>query len=132
LLTPTNSVLQDETGSAPDPSNSLVDPGFVSPYDVTVNVLAVRSYPAFRQAVIVAQLLPPSLMGDFHLAPPDSSARGLGAASTVVRWGTPTSGFQYTVRAPTPDIDGQPRPTVTGVAPLLERRYDAGSDQMTP
>jgi hypothetical protein len=134
LLTPTHSVLQDETGSASDPSNSLVDPGFVSPYDVTVNVLAVRSYPAFRQAVIVAELLPPSLMGDFHLATasPDSSARGLGAASTVVRWGTPTSGFNYTVQAPSPDIDGQPRPTVTGVAPLLERRYDAGSDQMTP
>jgi hypothetical protein len=134
LLTPTNSVLQDETGSASDPSNSLVDPGFVSPYDVTVNVLPVRSYPAFRQAVIVAQLLPPTLMGDFHLATasPDSSARGLGEASTVVRWGTPTSGFRYTVRAPSPDIDGEHRPTVTGFFPLLERRYDAGSDQMTP
>ncbi|WP_343965109.1 hypothetical protein [Kribbella koreensis] len=134
LLTPTHSVLQDETGSAPDPSNSLVDPGFVSPYEVSVNILAVRSYPAFREAAIVAQLLPPNLMGDFHLATatPASSARGLGAASTVVRWGTPTSGFSYTVSAHSPDIDGQPRPTVTGVFPFVQRRYDAGSDQMTP
>ncbi|TDU83304.1 SdrD B-like protein [Kribbella voronezhensis] len=134
LLTPTHSVLQDETGSAPDPSNSTADPRFVSPYEVTVNVLAVRSYPAFRQAAIVAQLLPPSLMGDFHVATgtPTTPARGLGAASAVVRWGTPTTGFSYTVPAPSPDIDGQPRPTVTGVFPLQQRRYDAGSDQMTP
>jgi hypothetical protein len=133
LLTPTNSVLQDETGSASDPSNSLVDPGFVSPYDVTVNVLAIRSYPAFRQAAIVAQLLPPSLMGDFHLktGSPVSSARGRGAASTTVRWGTTSTSWSYPVNAPTPDIDGQPRPTVTGIL-FPTRRYDAGSDQMTP
>ncbi|MDX6292180.1 MAG: large repetitive protein [Kribbellaceae bacterium] len=133
LLTPTHSVLQDETGSASDSSNSLADPGFVSPYDVTVNVLAVRSYPAFRQAVIVAQLLPPSLMGDFHLktGSPASSARGLGAASTTVRWGTTSTSWSYPVNAPTPDIDGQPRPTVTGIL-FPTRRYDAGSDQMTP
>jgi hypothetical protein len=69
-------------------------------------------------------------MGDFHLATgtPASPARGLGAANTTVRWGTGTTGFSYTVTAPSPDIDGQPRPTGTGSA----RRYDAGSDQMTP
>jgi hypothetical protein len=134
LLTPTHTVLSDETGTAPDASNSTVDPGFVSPYEVSVNILAVRSYPAFREAVIVAQILPPDLMGDFHVATatPDSSARGRGAASTVVRWGTPTSGFTSTVAAPSPDIDGQPRPTVTGFFPFQQRRYDAGSDQMTP
>ena len=130
LLTRTHSVLQDTTGTAPDATNSSADPRFVSPYEVSVNILAVRSYPAFRQAVIVAQLLPPDLMGDFHLATgtPASSARGLGGANTVVRWGTATTGFSYTVTAPSPDIDGQPRPTVTGAL----RRYDAGSDQMTP
>lgn len=130
LLTPTHSVLQDTTGTVPDATNSTVDPGFVSPYEVAVNILAVRSYPAFRQAVVVAQLLPPELAGDYHLATatPASSARGLGAANTVVRWGTGTTGFSYTVTAPTPDIDGQPRPTGIG----SQRRYDAGSDQMTP
>ncbi|MFK4087734.1 hypothetical protein ACI2LF_26725 [Kribbella sp. NPDC020789] len=130
LLTPTHSVLQDATGTVPDATNSADDPRFVSPYEVSVNILAVRSYPAFREAVVVAQLLPPDLMGDFHLATgtPVSAARGLGAANTVVRWGAGVTGFSYTVAAPSPDIDGQPRPTVTG----LQRRYDAGSDQMTP
>ncbi|MCU1657898.1 MAG: hypothetical protein JWO57_2554, partial [Pseudonocardiales bacterium] len=113
---------------------SGIDPGFASQYDVTVNILAARTYPAFRQAVIVAELLPPSLMGDYHLATgsPASSARGLGAASVPVSWGTGTSPFTYTVSAPSSDIDGQPRPTVTGPANNRVRRYDAGSDQMTP
>jgi hypothetical protein len=130
LLTPTHTVLQDLTGTAPDATNSTVDPGFVSPYEVSVNILSVRTYPAFREAVVVAQLLPPDLMGDFHLATatPASSARGRGAANTVVRWGTAANAFTYTVTAPSPDIDGQPRPTGTGT----QRRYDAGSDQMTP
>ncbi|MGW6194655.1 hypothetical protein ACWF0M_00775 [Kribbella sp. NPDC055110] len=130
LLTPTHTVLQDLTGTAPDATNASVDPGFVSPYEVAVNILSVRTYPAFREAVVVAELLPPDLMGDFHLATatPASSARGLGAANTVVRWGTAANGFSYTVTAPSPDIDGQPRPTGAGT----QRRYDAGSDQMTP
>ena len=130
LLKPTHSVLQDGTGVQSDPSNSPVDPGFTANYDVTVNILASRTYPAFRQSVIVAELLPPTLMGDYHLAAatPSSSARGLGAASVVVRWGAGTSGWTYTVPAPSSDVDGDPRPTVAGTV----RRYDAGSDQMTP
>ena len=46
-----------------------------------MNILASRTYPAFRQSVIVAELLPPSLMGNYHLAAatPASPARGLGA-----------------------------------------------------
>ena len=131
LLSPLNSVLQTTTGINPSPTNTITSsPGFVSPYDVSVNILASRTNPAFRQALIVAQLLPPSLMGDYHLAagPPDSPARGRGAASTTVRWGTPTSGWTYTVLAPPADIDGEPRPTPVG----LSSRYDAGSDQMTP
>jgi hypothetical protein len=129
-LTPTHSVLQDGTGVVADATNTSVDPGFRDNYDVTVNILASRTYPAFRQSVIVAELLPPTLMGDYHLAvaSPSSSARGLGAASVVVRWGTPTSGWTYTVSARTPDIDGNRRPT--GIGPSA--RYDAGSDQMTP
>jgi hypothetical protein len=95
---------------------------------VTVNVLASRSYPAFRQSVIIAELLPPNLMGNYHLATssPTSSARGLGAASVTVTWGTGTSRFTYTVPAPALDIDGDVRPTGTG----QNRRYDAGSDQL--
>jgi len=108
-------------------------PQLVSPYDVSVNILASRTYPAFRQAVIVAQILPPSLMGDYHLAGPTSPAYGTGAASTTVTWGTTTSTtplvtpWTYVVNAPTPDIDGDPRPSAS-----LPSRYDAGSDQLVP
>ncbi|MGB8649718.1 MAG: IPT/TIG domain-containing protein [Mycobacteriales bacterium] len=128
LLTPTHTVLQDGTGVLADTSNSSVDPGFKANYDVTVNVLAARTYPAFRQAVIVAQLLPPTLMGDYHLGATTSSAYALGAASTLVSWGIGSSAWTYTVSAPTPDIDGDPRPSVVGTV----RRYDAGADQLSP
>ncbi len=126
LLTPTNSVLQDGVGVTASPTNRFTDPLFKSNYDVTVNILASRAYPAFRQSVIVAQLLPPSLMGDYHLTSA-SSAVGAGAANLVVRWGTATTGWSYTIRAPGLDIDGNVRPSV---GPPV--RYDAGSDQMTP
>jgi hypothetical protein len=128
LLAPTNSVLQTATGVAPDATNSTADPRLQDPYDVSVNVLASRAYPAFRQAIIVTEILPPNLMGDYHLATgtPVSSARGRGAASVPTVWGTGFLPFRYTVSAPTPDIDGERRPT------LNTTRYDAGSDQMTP
>ncbi|HUX71693.1 MAG TPA: IPT/TIG domain-containing protein, partial [Cellulomonadaceae bacterium] len=119
LLSPVHSVLQTTVGTAASATNVVTDnPVLVSPYDVTVNVLASRMYPAFRQAVIVAQLLPPSLMGDYHLLDATSPAYGLGAASTTVRWGPGGGGWVYTVSAATPDIDGQARPS------LRPRRYD--------
>ncbi|MDT7545382.1 MAG: large repetitive protein [Actinomycetota bacterium] len=121
-LAPKSSVLQTTTGTTLDASNRVTpNAGLVLPYDVGVNILAFRSYPAFRQAVIVAELLPPTLMGDYHLTT-GSVARGLGAASLSVLWGNPVGGLTYTVSAPTPDIDGQVRPSLT--------RYDAGSDQL--
>jgi hypothetical protein len=133
LLNPTHSVVQVPDGTTADATNSDADPNFAGSYDVTVNVLASRTYPAFRQAVIVAELLPPSLMGNYHLgATPASAARGLGAANVGVIWGTGTNPFVYTVSAPPLDIDGNPRPTVTGPVNNQVRRYDAGSDQMTP
>jgi hypothetical protein len=120
-------VIQSTTGIASSPTNVVTDtPGLAAPYDVTVNVLASRMYPAFRQAVIVSQLLPPSLLGNYHLAGVTSPARGLGAASTVVRWGPAPTGWNYTVSAPHVDIDGQARPSTPS------GRYDAGSDQLIP
>ena len=125
LLSPVDSVLQTITGTESSSTNTVTDaPGLAAPYDVSVNILNARTNPAFRQAVIVAQLLPPSLMGDYHLGGAGSSAWGRGAASTTVPWG-PTAG--YTVTAPRFDIDGQARPSGTAVPPV---RYDAGSDQL--
>ena len=132
-LAPTHSVLQTAQGVTDDGTNKIGDqfnPGFVSNYDVDVNILASRTYPAFRQAVIVAQILPPNLMGDYHLSATSSPAYGAGAASTDVHWGSLNNrgawtGWTYPVSSPTTDIDGQKRPGARS-------RYDAGSDQLTP
>lgn len=130
LLSPLNSVIQTTTGIVSSPTNAVTDtPGLVAPYDVTVNVLASRMNPAFRQAVIVAQILPPSLMGDYHLASSASPAWGLGALRTTVVWGTTGpvgQRFSYTVSAPNRDIDGDTRPS------RIRARFDAGSDQFVP
>jgi hypothetical protein len=122
MLTPTNSVLQTTQGTVINSTNRSTDPLLKDPYDVTVNILASRSYPAFRQAVIVAEILPPNLMGDYHLLT-GSSAFGRGTNRVTTTWG---NGFSYFVNAPTQDIDGNARPSVNPT------RYDAGSDQMTP
>ncbi len=132
-LTPTNSVVKDTTGITASNTNKSTDPLFKTPYDVTVNVLASRTYPAFRQAVIVAQILPPSLMGNYHLTGSTSPAYGLGAASKTTTWGgTGNQAFNQTFTAPPLDIDNDPRPTVTGTGNTRKSRYDAGSDQVTP
>jgi hypothetical protein len=90
-------------------------------------VLASRSYPAFRQSAIVAQILPPNLLGDYHLTGASSPAYGRGATSTTVAWGTGLLGWKDVVRAPAADVDGDARPT-----PGTPPRYDAGSDQSKP
>ena len=112
LLSPRNSVLQTTTGTddgVAGSNNTVADDAkFKSPYDVSVNILSFRTYPAFRQAVIVAEILPPNLMGDYHLAGTTSPAYGRGGVNTNVRWG---AGWNYNVTAPTPDIDGNARPT---------------------
>jgi hypothetical protein len=140
-LSPTHSVIQDGTDVAPGPdgaalANTSNDPQLKDQYHVDVNILAFRGNPAFRQALIVAQLLPPRLMGDYHLTGSGSSAYGLGARSTTTNWGAwvPAAprnpahwtGWSYGVSAPTTDIDGDTRPSRIG------SRDDAGADQATP
>jgi hypothetical protein len=127
LLSPTRSVVQTSQGTTGDASNKSTDPLFASGYDVSVNILASRSYPAFRQAVIVAQLLPPSLMGNYHIGT-GSSAFDTGAASVNVNWG---GNLAYTVSAPGTDIDGDVRGNFVST-PTRHRHYDAGSDQLAP
>jgi hypothetical protein len=126
-LAPLSSVLESTEGTTSDASNTVTDaPGLKDPYDLTVNVLASRTYPAFRQAVVVAEILPPSLMGDYHLAGTSSPAYRKGAASTQVVWGPGFTGWKYTVASPPTDIDGDRRPSHSPSS------YDAGSDQLTP
>ena len=131
LLSPINSVIQTTLGTDGGTATTVgVDPLFLSPYDVSVDIQNLRANPAFRQAVIVTQTLTPSLMGNYHLGGTASSAYGRGTGSVRVRWGGPgqTNPWIYLVPAPKRDIDGDVRPS--GIAPNL--RYDAGSDQVQP
>jgi hypothetical protein len=126
-LSPVGSVISSDQGTDGGTNTSLAaDAGFVNAPDVFVDVLAARSYPAFRQSLIIGELLPPNLSSDYHLVGSGSPAYGRGVASAQVTWGTGVLGFRYTVSAPSDDIDGQPRPSGTG----SQRRYDAGSDQV--
>jgi hypothetical protein len=130
-LSPRGSVIQttrgtDVTVAAPN-TNTITDTASVKdPFDLTVDVLASRTYPAFRQSTIVAQVLPPNLLGDYHLTGSGSPAFGAGLASLLVVWGTSTNAsqrLQYPVQAPGDDREGDPRPSSGS-------RYDAGADQV--
>lgn len=133
LLSPINSVIQTIVGTDGGTATTVgVDPLFLSPYDVSVDIQNLRANPAFRQAVIVTQTLTPSLMGDYHLAGIASSAYARGTGSVRVRWGAGVSGWVYLVAAPNRDIDGDRRPSVSVVGTTTTRRYDAGSDQVQP
>ncbi len=129
-LTPRGSVLQTTEGTDVNPfspgatGNKVTDTSSVKdPYSVTVDVIASRTFPAFREAAVVAQILPPNQLGDYHLTATGSPASGAGIASTTVTWGTGGGAWSYQVQAPADDREGDPRPS--GSPP----RYDAGSDQ---
>jgi hypothetical protein len=110
LLSPTASVLQVATGTTADASNRAIDPGVVAVYDTAVSFQVWRNNPAFMGAILVAVDVPPTLMGNYHLASTSSPAFNLGVASR--------SG----VNAPATDIDGAQRPQQGG--------YDAGADEI--
>jgi hypothetical protein len=104
-LTPTNSVLQTTTGTTPSGTNKVgVDPKVVSPFLTNVTIEASRTFPSFRQAVIVVQHVPGTQMGDYHLSA-GSPALDSGVGSRT--FGTTT------VSAPRMDIDGDTRSFVT-------------------
>ena len=131
LLTPTGTVLQAVRGtdvSATSPgSNAVTDaPGLKEPYALSVDVLASRTYPAFRQSVVIAELLPANLMGDYHLAGTGSPAYQRGQFGATVDWYGTTPTTRYTVAEPADDIDGDSRPTVA----TSPRKWDSGSDQL--
>ena len=126
-------MLQTTEGTDVNPSspgatgNKLTDVSSVKdPYSVTVDVIASRTFPAFREAAVVAEILPPNLLGDYHLTGTGSPAYGAGIAATTVSWGTGSGAWSYPVSAPADDSEGDPRPS--GSPP----RYDAGSDQLSP
>ncbi len=120
VLAPTNSVLQTTAGTTTSGTNTVTSsPGLVAPFDLSVDIAALRTNPVFRQSLITAVLLPLQLLGDYHLTGSSSPAYGRGTRTAkAAPWGS------YTVTPPTLDIDGSTRPT--------SGHYDAGSDQVTP
>jgi len=101
-LHPTGSVLQTGTGTVTDPSNALgQDPLVRAPFPASVLIETSRTFPAFRQAVIVVQPAPLSQMGDYHLSGDTSPASNRGAGSRTFDG--------VVVNAPRVDIDGQNR-----------------------
>jgi hypothetical protein len=109
-LSPTNSILHDGQETIASPTNKVnVDPLFVDTSNpINVTIAALRSFPSFRQAVIVVQNVPVGQLGNYHLR----------AGSPAVDMGTATKSG---VNAPTIDIDGLGRP----IGPA----YDAGADE---
>ncbi|HEV7897257.1 MAG TPA: hypothetical protein VGP31_05380 [Planosporangium sp.] len=112
-LTPTNSVLQTTNGTTPSGTNKVgADPKVVSPFPTSVSIETSRTFPSFRQAVIVVQHVSGTQMGNYHLA----------AGSPAFDSGTRSRTFgTVTVSAPGMDIDGDVR---SFVAP------DIGADEV--
>ena len=90
-----------------------------------VDVLSSRTYPAFKLALITAEVLPPTPDRATTTSPGPAHRRTDEAPPASPWCGAPGQNpYGYTVQAPTNDIDGQPRPTAG--------RWDAGSDQYLP
>jgi uncharacterized repeat protein (TIGR01451 family) len=124
LLSPTNSIVQQDAGVHPyttSATNATSDPAVVDPYVTELTFAPWRTNPAFLGAILVGADLPPKLLGDYHLAGTDSPAFNLGAPDKAVpSYQQPPS----TLAAPTTDIDGQARPARGG--------FDAGADEIPP
>ncbi|MFN8486061.1 MAG: SdrD B-like domain-containing protein [Caldilineaceae bacterium] len=122
-LSPTNSVLQTETTNHNDvvasPTNRVdQDPLVNAQFNTTINALPWRGNPNFIANVIVAQDVPVTIMGDYHLSGTGSSAYNAGAANKAApAYQQPPAN----IAAPTFDIDNQGRPALGG--------FDSGADE---
>jgi hypothetical protein len=91
LLAPTYSILSSATPNQVSSVTNKVNgttnfPQFVSPYDVSVQIITSRLFPSFREAVIVANAVAPNIQGDYHLGGSTSpaTASGLGTDAAVL------------------------------------------------
>jgi parallel beta-helix repeat protein len=95
------------------------DAGFVAPFSVTVDVSSLRSFPGFRQSVIVLPNVAPDQLGNYHL-------RTVAAGDSVaVNRGVALLG---TITAPTTDFDDPPTPRYAAPA-TTTKLLDAGADE---
>ncbi len=113
LLSPTNSIVQQNSGQHPyvtSPTNSTAAPQIVDDsFDVSVSFATWRQNPAFVDATLVTLDAPPIQMGDYRLTD-GSPAVNLGAAS------------KGAVVAPDDDFDGDYRPN--------DGAIDSGADEI--
>ncbi len=122
LLAPTNSVIDPGNGGHPytaSPTNLSLDPQVAQVYTTTVLALPWRGNPNFVANTIVAQDVPISIMGDYHLGGIGSSAYNNGAASKAApSYQQPPA----SIAAPTFDIDRNARPAFNA--------FDIGADEI--
>lgn len=112
LLSPTNSIIQQNAGTYPynaSPTNVVSDPSVLATIDIPLTFTSWRTNVNFIGAIMVTADLDPSQMGDYHLSGSISPAFNLGAAS------------KSSVNAPAFDIDNQARPSLGG--------FDSGADE---
>jgi hypothetical protein len=99
---------------------------FVNPYSISVDVSTLRTFPGFRQAVIVARNVAPDQQGNYHLKLGVASVEvNLGVGRVAV--GAPQLPATTNVDAPRTDIDGNTR---YGGQPTSTTRLDAGADEL--
>ncbi len=96
---------------------------FVNPYSVGIDVSTLRTFPGFRQSVILARNVAPDQQGNYHLNP-GSVAVNVGVARQT--YGLPWYTVATNVDAPQFDIDGNRRylPPAT-----TTKRHEAGADE---
>ncbi len=119
LLEPTNSILQSTNGTVASVTNLSVDPQVTTQYDTNVAFQPWRTNPNFIGALLVAQDVPPSLLGNYHLANTSSPANNAGASGKVL----PT--YQRppnNLASPTFDYDNEGRPA--------SGAFDIGADEI--
>ncbi|MBP7691785.1 MAG: carboxypeptidase regulatory-like domain-containing protein [Anaerolineales bacterium] len=96
-------------------------PQFTSTFDTTIEVLPWRGNPRFAGATIVAQDVPPTMMGNYHL---EAGSPAVNASTPFTIVGVVGGMTSRAVVTSSPDIDGDFR---TGGATT---RLDIGADEL--
>jgi hypothetical protein len=132
LLSPLYSVLQTTTGTNPSATNSVgADPQVRTALTIQVNVLALRTNPAFRQALIVTPNLPLTRAYDYHLGAATSPAvKRVPVLPLTITGPAGTAASTQNFLVPLTDIDGALR-TPLSPTPPSGSGFDSGSDEFS-